>query len=98
VTNVPGPQFPLYVLGRRLRDIFPMVPLAKRQAVCVGIMSYDGGINFGLIGDYEGMPALGGLAADLEEELNELAAMAPKVESNGTSPAERSRSASRSWS
>ena len=43
VTNVPGPQFPLYVLGRKLRDIFPMVPLAKRQAVCVGIMSYDGG-------------------------------------------------------
>jgi WS/DGAT/MGAT family acyltransferase len=94
VTNVPGPQFPLYVLGRRLRDIFPMVPLAKRQAVCVGIMSYDGGINFGLIGDFEGMPALGGLAVDLEEELNELAAMAPRVQSNGSSPAERSRSAS----
>ena len=86
VTNVPGPQFPLYVLGRRLQDIFPMVPLAKRQAVCVGIMSYDGGINFGLIGDYEGMPALGGLAADLEQELDELAAMAPKLTSNGVLP------------
>src|SRR6187200_614523 len=45
VTNVPGPQFPLYVLGRRLRDLFPMVPLAQRQAVCLGIMSYDGRIN-----------------------------------------------------
>ena len=93
VTNVPGPQFPLYVLGRRLLDIFPMVPLAKRQAVCVGIMSYDGGINFGLIGDYEGMPALGGLAADLRQELSELAELAPKVEAaNGSAPANRSRS------
>ena len=91
VTNVPGPQFPLYVLGRRLLDIFPMVPLAKRQAVCVGIMSYDGGINFGLIGDYEGMPALGGLAADLQQELSELADLAPKVDANGSSPAPRSR-------
>ena len=42
VTNVPGPQFPLYVLGRRMESIFPMVPLARRQALCVGIMSYDG--------------------------------------------------------
>ena len=88
VTNVPGPQFPLYVLGRRLQDIFPMVPLAKRQAVCVGIMSYDGGINFGLIGDFEGMPALGNLAEELEHELDELAALTPKVTSNGSSPSD----------
>ena len=42
VTNVPGPQFPLYVLGRQMESIFPMVPLARRQALCVGIMSYNG--------------------------------------------------------
>ena len=48
VTNVPGPQFPLYVLGRRMESIFPLVPLARRQALCVGIMSYDGSIDFGL--------------------------------------------------
>ena len=53
VTNVPGPQFPLYLLGRELEAIFPMVPLAKRQAVCFGIMSYNGQVNFGLIGDYD---------------------------------------------
>ena len=53
VTNVPGPQFPLYVLGRKMESIFPMVPLARRQALCVGIMSYDGQVNFGLIGDYD---------------------------------------------
>lgn len=93
VTNVPGPQFPLFVLGRRLRDIFPMVPLAKRQAVCVGIMSYDGGINFGLIGDYEAIPSLGALAADLNDELENLAALAPTVTGNGSAPKERARSA-----
>jgi len=94
VTNVPGPQFPLYVLGRRLRDIFPMVPLAKRQAVCVGVMSYDGAVNFGLIGDYEGMPTLTGLAGDLNDELENLAALAPEVGGNGSSPHEPARTTS----
>ena len=42
VTNVPGPQFPLYLMGRRMESMTPMVPLARRQAVCFGIMSYDG--------------------------------------------------------
>ena len=42
VTNVPGPQFPLYVLGRKMEAIFPMVPLARNQALCIGIMSYNG--------------------------------------------------------
>jgi WS/DGAT/MGAT family acyltransferase len=72
VTNVPGPQVPLYLLGRELRAIFPMVPLAKRQAVCVGIMSYNGQVNFGLIGDYDAMADLDDLATDLERALAEL--------------------------
>ena len=62
VTNVPGPQFPLYLLGRELEAIFPMVPLARRQAVCFGIMSYNGQVNFGLIGDYDAIPDLEALA------------------------------------
>ena len=41
-------------MGRRMERVFPMVPLAKNQGVCVGIMSYDGQVNFGLIGDYDG--------------------------------------------
>ena len=65
VTNVPGPQFPLYLLGRRLEAIYPMVPLAKRQAVCFGIMSYNGQVNFGLIGDYDAFGDLEALADDL---------------------------------
>ncbi len=62
VTNVPGPQFPLYVLGRKMESIFPMVPLARRQALCVGIMSYNGQVNFGLIGDYDAMADLDSFA------------------------------------
>jgi diacylglycerol O-acyltransferase / wax synthase len=73
VTNVPGPQFPLYLLGRRLLDPFPMVPLAKNQALGVALLSYDGRINFGLVGDYDLLWDLEEFAADLEESLTELA-------------------------
>ncbi len=79
VTNVPGPQFPLYLMGRELEAIYPMVPLAKNQAVCFGIMSYNGQVNFGLIGDYEAMADLDSLAHDLSESLAELAALAPSA-------------------
>ena len=72
VTNVPGPQFPLFLMGRRMLRVFPMVPLAKRQALCVGVMSYDGQVNFGLIGDYDAMPDLDDLGRDLEASLAEL--------------------------
>jgi diacylglycerol O-acyltransferase / wax synthase len=72
VTNIPGPQFPLYVMGRRMERVFPMVPLAKNQGLCIGIMSYDGQVNFGLIGDYDGMPDLDDLAGDLEDSIAEL--------------------------
>ncbi|MGH2926341.1 MAG: WS/DGAT/MGAT family O-acyltransferase [Solirubrobacterales bacterium] len=69
VTNVPGPQFGLYLLGRELQDVFPMVPLAENQGVCFGIMSYNGQVNFGLTADYDAMPELDALAADLEDEI-----------------------------
>ena len=71
VTNIPGPQFPLYLMGRRMERVFPMVPLAKNQGVCIGIMSYDGQVNFGLIGDYDGIPDLEDLAQDLEASIDE---------------------------
>jgi diacylglycerol O-acyltransferase len=78
VTNVPGPQFPLYVLGREMESIFPMVPLARRQALCVGIMSYNGQVNFGLIGDYDAMADLDSFALDLEATTDEVIATAPR--------------------
>ncbi len=76
VTNVPGPQFPLYVLGRRMRAIYPMVPLAQKLALGIAIMSYDGRIAFGLNGDYDALPELEQLAAHLGEALDELAVAA----------------------
>jgi diacylglycerol O-acyltransferase / wax synthase len=65
VTNVPGPQFPLYVLGRRLEVLYPVVPLAQRQALGIAVMSYDGHLGFGLLGDYDALPGLEGLMQDL---------------------------------
>ena len=69
VTNVPGPQIPLYLLGRRLLAFYPVVPLAHRQALGIAIMSYDGRLGFGLLGDYDAMPDLEDLAGDLEKAI-----------------------------
>jgi diacylglycerol O-acyltransferase / wax synthase len=76
VTNVPGPQFPLYLLGRRMLDPFPMVPLAKNQAMGVALLSYDGAINFGIVGDYDLMWDLEDFGEDLQASLEELAVSA----------------------
>src|SRR4051794_38679112 len=72
VTNVPGPQFPLYLLGRELEAIYPMVPLAENQSVCFGIMSYNGQVNFGLTADYDAVPDLEALADDLRASIDEM--------------------------
>ena len=73
VTNVPGPQFPLYLAGRRMLDPFPMVPLAAGQGLGVALLSYDGKINFGLVGDYDMLWDLDELADDVRASLAELA-------------------------
>jgi diacylglycerol O-acyltransferase / wax synthase len=76
VTNVPGPQIPLYLAGRRLVDPFPMVPLAKNQALGIALLSYAGRINFGLVGDFDLMWDLDDFADDVRAALAELAAEA----------------------
>jgi diacylglycerol O-acyltransferase / wax synthase len=76
VTNVPGPQIPLYLAGKRMIDTFPMVPLAKNQALGVALLSYAGRINFGLVGDFDLMWDLDDFTADVRESLDELAAEA----------------------
>jgi diacylglycerol O-acyltransferase / wax synthase len=76
VTNVPGPQFPLYMLGRELDGMFPMVPLAENQALGIAIMSYNGQLNFGLNADYDALPDLEALADELRASIEELAAAA----------------------
>jgi WS/DGAT/MGAT family acyltransferase len=88
VTNVPGPQFPLYVGGHELLDVFPMVPLAPNQRLGIALMSYNGAINFGLIGDYDSMPDLEDFARHLAESLEELAdAAGVNLTSVGVGPA-----------
>jgi WS/DGAT/MGAT family acyltransferase len=91
ITNIPGPQFPLYLLGRELLDLFPMVPLAKNQAVCFGIMSYNGRVNFGLIGDYDSTGDLDALAEDLESSLAELSEAASGKRRRVRKPRRRQR-------
>jgi diacylglycerol O-acyltransferase len=76
VTNVPGPQFPLYLMGREMIDPFPMVPLAKGQGLGIALLSYNGRINFGLVGDYDLLWDLDDLAEDVGESLRELAEVA----------------------
>ncbi len=72
VTNVPGPQFPLYAAGARMLGAYPVVPLAKGQAVSIGLTSYDGGIFFGLNADRDAMTDVDVLAECLLSALSEL--------------------------
>ena len=90
VTNVPGPQFPLYMLGRKLRAFYPKVPLVLNTALGIAIMSYDGRIFFGLLGDYDAMEDLDAFASDLEAAIAELAAAAG-VPANGGRRSGRAR-------
>jgi WS/DGAT/MGAT family acyltransferase len=71
-TNVPGPQVPLYVCGARMVEMFPVVPLAKQQALSIGVTSYDGGVYYGLNADRDAMSDVDVLAASVEESIEEL--------------------------
>jgi diacylglycerol O-acyltransferase len=76
VSNVPGPQVPFFLGGSRLREIYPAVPLnPPNQGLSVGIVSYDGGVFFGLLADRELDPPVENAAAMLETSLAELAEM-----------------------
>jgi WS/DGAT/MGAT family acyltransferase len=72
VTNVPGPQFPLYLLGREMLEIVPIAFLPENHALAIAIMSYNGKVDFGLLADYDAMPDLEEIGAMLEESLAEL--------------------------
>jgi diacylglycerol O-acyltransferase / wax synthase len=76
VTNVPGPQVPIYLLGRELEDIFPVGFLPPHQALFVAIMSYNGGINFGLLADYDSMEDVDVIAEGIERALADLVSAA----------------------
>jgi WS/DGAT/MGAT family acyltransferase len=72
VTNVPGPQFPLYVLGAPLLEMFPFLPLFDHQGLGVAALSYAGRVGWGLVGDWELTPDLGRLTAALDASFEEL--------------------------
>ncbi len=74
ITNVPGPQQPLFVSGARLLATYPVMPLVKNQALSIGLTSYDGGVFFGLNADRDAVPDLDDLVASLSESLQELQA------------------------
>jgi diacylglycerol O-acyltransferase len=91
---VPGPQFPLYMLGRRLRAFYPKVPLVLNTALGIAILSYNGRLAFGLLGDYDAMADLDDFAADLAHAIDDLSAAAG-VPPDGSRPRGRRRPASR---
>lgn len=74
ITNVPGPQFPLYASGAEMLEMFPVIPLAAGQAVSIGLTSYNGGVFFGLNADRDAMHDVEVLASLIEESLAELVA------------------------
>jgi WS/DGAT/MGAT family acyltransferase len=98
VTNVPGPQFPLYSRGHLMLDLFPMAPLAANQALGIAVMSYNGQFGFGLIADFDALPDVGVIAEGLEKSIAELLqeaeAAAARAEGNGAKDAQHLRVAS----
>jgi diacylglycerol O-acyltransferase / wax synthase len=94
VTNVPGPQFPLYILGRRLQDLFPVAFLPGNHALAIAVISYDGGMDFGLLGDYDAMEDLDAVAGALRAALAELVEAAERPQGNGRPHAQPVRAAS----
>ncbi len=75
ISNVPGPPMPVYLLGRRLESIHPFVPLSpQRRALSIGVISYDGGLYFGFVGDRDRISDLDRLAGFVDAELAALGA------------------------
>jgi diacylglycerol O-acyltransferase len=74
-TNVPGPQQPVQTLGRRLLQSYPFIPVVGSIRIVVGIFSYDGGLYFGVTGDYDGAPDIDALTAGIERGMADLLAL-----------------------
>ncbi len=92
VTNVPGPQLPLYVMGREMQTAYPVAFLPKNHALAIAIMSYNGQMNFGLLGDYDALPDIDAIGENIRAELAELLSRAAAVRAastNGGDPAEQ---------
>jgi diacylglycerol O-acyltransferase / wax synthase len=86
VTNVPGPQFPLFVRGREMLDVFPVAFLPKGHALAIAIMSYNGSLNFGLLGDFDAMPDIERFAESLQQSLADLVDLAARPRDAAEAP------------
>ncbi len=95
-TNVPGPQFPLYGMGRRLVEIIPYVPIATTMRTGVSIFTYCGEVTFGVTGDYTTNPDIDVLTHGIENSMAELLKAARRAKTTPVSA--RPKSASRSKS
>ena len=72
VTNVPGPQFPLYAAGARMLENYPVQPLLPGHALAIGVTSYDGGVYFGMNADFDALADVDVLGQCVQEALEEL--------------------------
>jgi hypothetical protein len=91
VTNVPGPQIPLYVLGRELEQFFPVAFLPPHQALAIAIVSYNGEITFGLLADYDSMEDVGEIAEGVSAAIAELDEVARESEAAADGGRKRAR-------
>ena len=82
-TNVPGPQFPLYALGRPMREAYPYVPIANRVRIGIAIFSYLGTLNFGVTGDYDTTADIDVLTGGIENGVRELLTLASHAGGTG---------------
>jgi hypothetical protein len=78
VTNVPGPQMPLHTLGRRLLESYPYVPVIGQVRTSIAIFSYDGGLYFGVTGDYDSSDDVDILTKGIERSMKQLLKTLPK--------------------
>jgi WS/DGAT/MGAT family acyltransferase len=81
VTNVPGPPIPVYLLGARMLQVHPLVPLASNQALGIALFSYDGGLHWGFNADWDALPDLHDFVVGLEQEFAELHGIATNAAS-----------------
>jgi WS/DGAT/MGAT family acyltransferase len=94
-TNVPGPAFPLYALGRKMVEYLPFVPLSQGVRIGVAILSYNGQLRFGVTGDYDTVPEVPWFCTRIEAGIAELSERAELIAVGSESrrrPAERRRS------
>ena len=95
VTNVPGPQFPLYAAGARMLESYPVQPLLPGHALAIGVTSYDGGVHYGLTADRDALPDVDVVGQCIAEALAELVdtvsetRRAPRGRGRSTRPGDR---------